>query len=65
MEDSAPNQVDIGGSLGRLFTGFIFIRLGYEVAILESTVVRALKDQGARLSMMPGLPANTRVGLEL
>jgi 2-polyprenyl-6-methoxyphenol hydroxylase-like FAD-dependent oxidoreductase len=43
--------VIVGGSLGGLFTGIIFLRLGYSVTILEQTLASALKDQGAGVSL--------------
>lgn len=52
MADHPSKKVIIvGGSLGGLFTGIIFHRLGYNVTILERNLPSALKDQGAGISL--------------
>jgi 2-polyprenyl-6-methoxyphenol hydroxylase-like FAD-dependent oxidoreductase len=57
MSGQPPKQIVIvGGSLGGLFTGIVFSRLGYDVTILERTPSEILKDQGAGLSVSPCLP---------
>jgi pyruvate/2-oxoglutarate dehydrogenase complex dihydrolipoamide dehydrogenase (E3) component len=48
MANPQPKKVIVvGGSLGGLFTGIVFVRLGYDVTILERTLASALQDQGA------------------
>jgi 2-polyprenyl-6-methoxyphenol hydroxylase-like FAD-dependent oxidoreductase len=46
----------VGGSLGGLFTGIVFTRLGYSVTILERTPVEVLQDQGAGISLFIIIP---------
>jgi 2-polyprenyl-6-methoxyphenol hydroxylase-like FAD-dependent oxidoreductase len=49
--------VIVGGSLGGLFTGIIFLRLGYSVTVLERTLASALEDQGAGISLHIAVPS--------
>jgi len=48
--------VIVGGSLGGLFTGIVFTRLGFNVTILKRTPIAALKDQGADISLYIIIP---------
>jgi 2-polyprenyl-6-methoxyphenol hydroxylase-like FAD-dependent oxidoreductase len=57
MADHLSKKVIIvGGSLGGLFTGIVFHRLGYNVKILERNLPSALKDQGAGISLSTFYP---------
>jgi len=49
----AKKVVIVGGSLGGLFTGIVFLRLGYTVTILERTLASSLQDQGAGIAFYP------------
>jgi 2-polyprenyl-6-methoxyphenol hydroxylase-like FAD-dependent oxidoreductase len=52
MAEYHPRKVVIvGGSLAGLFTGIVFVRLGYNVTILERTPAAVLQDQGAGISL--------------
>lgn len=50
------NVIIVGGSLGGLFKGIVFQRLGYNVTILECNLPSALKDQGAGISLSSPYP---------
>lgn len=52
----AKKVVIVGGSLGGLFTGIVFLRLGYTVTILERTPASSLKDQGAGIAFYLMIP---------
>ncbi len=52
-EAPAKRVVMVGGSVGGLFSGIVFMRLGYDVTILERTPETALVDQGAGQSVSP------------
>lgn len=57
MADFEPEKVVIvGGSLAGLFAGIVFLRLGYDVTILERTPAADLRDQGAGISLYIALP---------
>jgi 2-polyprenyl-6-methoxyphenol hydroxylase-like FAD-dependent oxidoreductase len=56
MPDQKKSVVIVGGSLGGLFTGVVFTRLGYNVTILERTPEAALQDQGAGISLWIVIP---------
>jgi 2-polyprenyl-6-methoxyphenol hydroxylase-like FAD-dependent oxidoreductase len=51
IDHSSKKVIIVGGSLGGLFTGIVFHRLGYNVTILERNLPSALKDQGAGISL--------------
>ena len=52
----AKKVIIVGGSLGGLFAGIVFLRLGYNVTILERTPISALQDQGAGISLYIIIP---------
>lgn len=57
MSANTPKEVVIiGGSLGGLFAGIVFARLGHNVTILERTPSDTLVDQGAGIAVAPILP---------
>jgi 2-polyprenyl-6-methoxyphenol hydroxylase-like FAD-dependent oxidoreductase len=57
MADHLSKKVVIvGGSLGGLFTGITFLRLGFKVTILERTLASVLQDQGAGISLRIAAP---------
>src|ERR1700684_1147819 len=58
MPDSKLKKVVIvGGSLAGLFAGIVFLRLGYNVTILERIPAADLQDQGAGISLYIVLPS--------
>jgi 2-polyprenyl-6-methoxyphenol hydroxylase-like FAD-dependent oxidoreductase len=57
MSANIPKEVVVvGGSLGGLFAGIVFTRLGCNVSILERTPEEILVDQGAGISVAPIYP---------
>lgn len=57
MAHNTSKKVVIGGgSLGGLFTGIVFLRLGYDVTILERTPASSLQDQGAGIAFYLMIP---------
>ncbi|KAH8749292.1 monooxygenase [Hyaloscypha finlandica] len=54
--NTSKKVVIVGGSLGGLFTGIVFARLGYNVTILERTPASSLQDQGAGIAFYLMIP---------
>jgi 2-polyprenyl-6-methoxyphenol hydroxylase-like FAD-dependent oxidoreductase len=50
-DHSFKKVIIVGGSVGGLFSGIVFHRLGYNVTILERRLPSALRDQGAGISL--------------
>jgi 2-polyprenyl-6-methoxyphenol hydroxylase-like FAD-dependent oxidoreductase len=56
LDSSTKTVIIVGGSIGGLMTGIVFVRLGHNVTILERTPAATLQDQGAGISLRSIIP---------